>query len=63
MIKHVEQLLARAVEGVETKDLRSLVDDGKKQIGSGMVAIVGSPRTARPANWLTETIDRGHRSG
>src|ERR1700752_71479 len=33
--------LARAVEGVETKDLKSLVDDGKKQIGSGVVAIVG----------------------
>src|SRR5450755_1120499 len=28
------QLMARAVEGVETKDLKSLVDDGKKQIGS-----------------------------
>ena len=35
------KLLARAVEGVEAKDLKSLVDDGKKQIGSGVVAIVG----------------------
>src|SRR5439155_21313739 len=35
------KLLARAVEGVETKDLKSLADDGKKQIGSGVVAIVG----------------------
>jgi alanyl-tRNA synthetase len=35
------KLLARAVEGVETKDLKSLVDDGKRQIGSGVVAIVG----------------------
>jgi alanyl-tRNA synthetase len=35
------KFLARAVEGVETKDLKSLVDDGKKQIGSGVVAIVG----------------------
>jgi alanyl-tRNA synthetase len=35
------KLLARSVEGVETKDLKSLVDDGKKQIGSGVVAIVG----------------------
>jgi alanyl-tRNA synthetase len=35
------KLLARAVEGVETKDLKSLVDDGKKQLGSGVVAIVG----------------------
>jgi alanyl-tRNA synthetase len=35
------KLLARAVQGVETKDLKSLVDDGKKQIGSGVVAIIG----------------------
>ena len=35
------KLLARAVEGIETKDLKSLVDDGKKQLGSGVVAIVG----------------------
>jgi alanyl-tRNA synthetase len=35
------KLMARAVEGVETKDLKSLVDDGKKQIGSGVVAIIG----------------------
>ena len=33
--------MARAIEGVEAKDLKSLVDDGKKQIGSGVVAIVG----------------------
>ena len=35
------RLMARAVEGIELKDLRSLVDEGKKQIGSGVVAIVG----------------------
>ena len=35
------KLMARAVEGIEMKDLKSLVDDGKKQIGSGVVAIVG----------------------
>ncbi len=35
------KLLARAVEGIELKDLRSLADEGKKQIGSGVVAIVG----------------------
>jgi alanyl-tRNA synthetase len=34
------KLMARAVEGIEMKDLKSLVDDGKKQIGSGVVAIV-----------------------
>ncbi|MGE0766098.1 MAG: alanine--tRNA ligase [Hyphomicrobiaceae bacterium] len=35
------QLLARTVEGLNPKDLRGLVDDGKKQVGSGIVAIVG----------------------
>jgi alanyl-tRNA synthetase len=35
------KLLARAVEGIEMKDLKSLVDAGKKQLGSGVVAIVG----------------------
>ncbi|HZT24779.1 MAG TPA: alanine--tRNA ligase [Pseudolabrys sp.] len=35
------KLLARAVSGIELKDLRSLADEGKKQVGSGIVAIVG----------------------
>jgi alanyl-tRNA synthetase len=35
------KLMARAIAGVELKDLRSLADEGKKQIGSGVVAIVG----------------------
>ncbi|MGA8610136.1 MAG: alanine--tRNA ligase, partial [Xanthobacteraceae bacterium] len=35
------KLMARAVEGIELKDLRSLADEGKKQVGSGVVAIVG----------------------
>jgi alanyl-tRNA synthetase len=35
------KLLARAVEGIDLKDLRSLADEGKKQLGSGIVAIVG----------------------
>jgi alanyl-tRNA synthetase len=34
------KLMARAVEGIEMKDLKSLVDDGKKQLGSGVVAFV-----------------------
>ncbi len=34
-------LLARSVSGIELKDLRSLADEGKKQVGSGVVAIVG----------------------
>ena len=35
------KLMARAVQGLNPKDLRGLVDDGKKQVGSGIVAIVG----------------------
>ena len=35
------KLMARAVEGIELKDLRSLADEGKKKVGSGVVAIVG----------------------
>jgi alanyl-tRNA synthetase len=35
------KLIARAVKGLEPKDLRGLIDDGKKQVGSGVVAIVG----------------------
>ena len=35
------KLMACAVEGIELKDLRSLADDGKKKLGSGVVAIVG----------------------
>ena len=35
------KLMARKVEGISLKDLRGLVDDGKKQLGSGIVAIVG----------------------
>jgi alanyl-tRNA synthetase len=36
------KLMARAVTGVELKDLRSLADEGKKQVGSGVVAIVAT---------------------
>jgi alanyl-tRNA synthetase len=35
------KLVARAVEGIDLKDLRSLADEGKKKVGSGVVAIVG----------------------
>jgi alanyl-tRNA synthetase len=35
------KLLARTVMGLNPKDLRGLIDDGKKQIGSGVVAIIG----------------------
>ncbi len=35
------KLMAKVVSGVEMKDLKSLADEGKKRIGSGIVAIVG----------------------
>jgi alanyl-tRNA synthetase len=44
---HVRQvngvkLLARVVSGIDLKDLRSLADEGKRQVGSGIVAIVAT---------------------
>jgi alanyl-tRNA synthetase len=36
------KLLARAVTGVEIKDLKGLADEGKKQLGSGVVALVAT---------------------
>ncbi len=53
------KLLARAVEGVETKDLKSLVDDGKKQIGSGVVAIVGVTEDGK-AGIVVGVTERSH---
>ncbi|SCW37589.1 alanine--tRNA ligase [Ancylobacter rudongensis] len=41
------KLLAREVTGIEPKDLKSLVDEGKKRIGSGVVAIVGITEEGR----------------
>ncbi len=35
------KMFARKVEGLNPKDLRGLVDQGKKEVGSGVVAIVG----------------------
>jgi alanyl-tRNA synthetase len=35
------KLMARMVRGIPPKDLRGLVDDGKRQLGSGIVAIIG----------------------
>ncbi|MBV8839293.1 MAG: alanine--tRNA ligase [Alphaproteobacteria bacterium] len=35
------KLMARAVSGIDIKDLKGLADEGKKQLGSGIVALVG----------------------
>jgi alanyl-tRNA synthetase len=45
------KLMARAVEGIEMKDLRSLADEGKKQLGSGVVAIVGVTEDGKAGSW------------
>jgi alanyl-tRNA synthetase len=36
------KLLARAVSGIDIKDLKGLADEGKKQVGSGIVALVAT---------------------
>ena len=36
------KFLGRIVQGIEIKDLKSLADEGKKQIGSGVVALVAT---------------------
>ena len=51
------KLLARAVSGVETKDLKSLADEGKKQIGSGIVAFVGVNEEGRASIVVGVTTD------
>ncbi|MFZ0558681.1 MAG: alanine--tRNA ligase, partial [Methylovirgula sp.] len=35
------KFLGKEVSGVETKDLKSLADEGKRSLGSGVVAIIG----------------------
>ena len=51
------KLLARAVEGIELKDLRSLADEGKKQVGSGVVAIVGKTEDGKAGVVVGVTAD------
>lgn len=35
------KLMARVIKGIAPKDMKSLVDDGKAKLGSGVVALVG----------------------
>jgi alanyl-tRNA synthetase len=35
------KLMARVIKGIAAKDMKSLVDDGKAKLGSGVVALVG----------------------
>jgi alanyl-tRNA synthetase len=51
------RLLARAVSGIDIKDLKSLVDEGKKQVGSGVVAIVGVTQEGKAGIVVGVTAD------
>jgi alanyl-tRNA synthetase len=51
------KLMARAVEGIDLKDLRSLADEGKKKVGSGVVAIVGIADDGRAGVVVGVTAD------
>ncbi|WP_448952880.1 alanine--tRNA ligase [Labrys neptuniae] len=51
------RLLAKAVSGIELKDLKALADEGKKQIGSGVVAIVATSEDGRAGLVVGVTAD------
>jgi alanyl-tRNA synthetase len=51
------KFLGRAVRDIEMKDLKSLADDGKKQLGSGVVAIVGATADGKAGIVVGVTAD------
>ncbi|HEY8332881.1 MAG TPA: alanine--tRNA ligase [Tardiphaga sp.] len=51
------KLMARSVEGIEIKDLKSLVDAGKKQIGSGVVALIATSEDGKASVVVGVTSD------
>ena len=51
------KLMARAVEGIEIKDLKSLVDEAKTQIGSGVVALVATSEDGKASVVVGVTPD------
>ncbi|MEP5930005.1 MAG: DHHA1 domain-containing protein, partial [Nitratireductor sp.] len=51
------KLLARKLEGVNPKDLRGLVDEGKKKIGSGVVVYVAISEDGKGAIAVGVTED------
>ena len=54
--------IARTVQGLNPKDLRGLVDEGKKQVGSGIVAIVGVTEDGKAAVavGVTDDLTKSH---
>jgi alanyl-tRNA synthetase len=51
------KLMARAVSGIDIKDLKSLADDGKKQLGSGVVALVATTEDGKASIVVGVTPD------
>jgi alanyl-tRNA synthetase len=51
------KLMARAVEGIEIKDLKSLADEGKRQLGSGVVALVATTSDGKASIVVGVTTD------
>ena len=51
------KLMARAVTGIEIKDLKSLADEGKRQLGSGVVAIVATSEDGKASIVVGVTPD------
>ncbi len=51
------KFLGRAVTGIAPKDLKGIVDEGKKAVGSGVVAIVGVSDDGKAALVVGVTAD------
>jgi alanyl-tRNA synthetase len=51
------KFLGRAVQGIEIKDLKSLADQGKKQLGSGVVALVATSEDGKASVVVGVTQD------
>jgi alanyl-tRNA synthetase len=51
------KLFARALQGIEMKDLKAIADDGKVKIGSGVVAIVGVAADGKAGIVVAVTAD------
>ncbi|MCF8470485.1 MAG: alanine--tRNA ligase [Parvibaculum sp.] len=51
------KVIARRLDGIDPKDLRGLVDDGKKQLGSGIVALVAISEDGKGAIAVGVTKD------
>ena len=58
-VENVEgvKVIAKALTGIEAKDLRSLVDEGKKKLGSGIVIFVTSDPEGKAAIVVGVTSD------